>query len=300
MQVDRRTVGVVIVGVLGALALAFAAATLTSPAAQGGGSLVSTGDGSPALFQPDETLDPDPGPLPEPGPVLQAILVGLFVFTGLVSVYLLSIRDLVNIVIAVFVAGLGFWLLMALLSALVGPGGDIGSGEDTGAGLPSGSGGFGPLTGEAAPTSPLLLGAIGVVAVLALVILFGLSTDEPSPEQESEPDDEVPPETLTPVGAAAGRAADKLADQTTSTSNAVYRAWVDMTEALDVQNRQSTTPGEFAEAAIEAGMKPRDVEALTQLFEDVRYGDAAVSDERERQATDALRRIESTYAGDET
>jgi len=167
VQVDRRTVGVVIVGVLGALALAFAAATLTSPAAQGGGSLVSTGDGSPALFQPDETLDPDPGPLPEPGPVLQAILVGLFVFTGMVSVYLLSIRDLVNIVIAVFVAGLAFWLLMALLSALVGPGGDIGSGEDTGAGLPSGSGGFGPLTGEAAPTSPLLLGAIGVVAVLA-------------------------------------------------------------------------------------------------------------------------------------
>jgi len=291
----------VIVGLLGALALAFAAATLTSPAAQGGGSLVSIEGNSAALFQDDEVREPAPTPLPKVGPVFQALFLGLFALTLLVAVYVLSIRDIVSIVIAVFMAGVGFWLLIELISALTGSGGDFGFGENVGVGLPSGTSGFGPQAGESAPPSPLLLGTIGVVALLALVVLFGLSTDESSSEPESETeDDDVTPETLAPVGAAAGRAADQLADEATSTSNAVYRAWVDMTDALEVPNRQSTTPGEFADTAIEAGMKPRDVEELTRLFEDVRYGDAPVSEERERQATDALRRIESTYAGDET
>ncbi|WEL18297.1 Uncharacterized protein SVXHr_2141 [Halorhabdus sp. SVX81] len=301
MQVDRRTVGVVMVGVVGALALAFAAGTLTSPAAQGGGSLLSIEGNSTTLFQADDPQDIDSSPLPDVGPVVQILFLGLFVLTTAVAVYVLSVRDLITIVSAVVLAGLAFWLFMEVISALSGEGGDFGFAEDTGIGIPGGAGGFGPQAIESAPPSPFLLGSIGLVALLALVVLFGLSTDETpaEPEAESE-DDDVTPETLTPVGAAAGRAADQLADGTASTSNVVYRAWVDMTAALAVPNRQSTTPGEFAEAAIEAGMKPRDVEELTRLFEDVRYGDASVSEQRERRATEALRRIESTYAGDET
>ncbi|MFW5918119.1 MAG: hypothetical protein ACOCR0_01420 [Haloferacaceae archaeon] len=67
MQVDRRTVAVVIVGVLGALALAFAAATLTNSVSEGGGSLISIGGDSAALFQADEPRDPDLAPLPGSG-----------------------------------------------------------------------------------------------------------------------------------------------------------------------------------------------------------------------------------------
>ncbi|CCQ34257.1 hypothetical protein HLRTI_002201 [Halorhabdus tiamatea SARL4B] len=300
MQLDRRTVGVVVVGVLGALALTFAAGTLANPAAQGSGSLVSEDGDSSAVFQADDALEPDPQPLPELGPVLQTALLGLLGLTFVVALYVLSIRDLLSVVLAVLTAGIGFWLLMELIIALTGPGSDVGFGQDAGAGPPGGADGIAPEVGVSTPPSAFLLGIIAVVAVLALVVLFGLSTDEGPSEPDADVADDATPETLTPIGAAAGRAAAEIQDETTSTSNAVYRAWVDMTDALDVPNRAATTPGEFADVAIEAGMAPRDVEELTRLFEDVRYGDAPVSAARERQATDALRRIESTYAGDES
>jgi hypothetical protein len=46
-------------------------------------------------------------------------------------------------------------------------------------------------------------------------------------------------------------------------------------------------------------MQPDDVRELTDLFEEVRYGDREVTAERERRATDALRRIEESYAEEE-
>jgi hypothetical protein len=39
-----------------------------------------------------------------------------------------------------------------------------------------------------------------------------------------------------------------------------------------------------------------DVAELTRLFETIRYGGATPTEERERRAVEALRRIESTYA----
>lgn len=237
MQLDRRTVGVVVVGVLGALALTVAAGTLANPAAQGSGSLVSEEGGSSAVFQSDDALEPDPQPLPELDPVLQTVLLGVVALLFVASLYVLSIRDLISVVLAVAVAGIGFWLLMELIIALTGPGSDVGFGQDTGTGPPGGADGIASEVGVSTPPSALLLGIIAVFAVAALVVLLGLSTDEGPSETD-------------------------------------------------------------ADVAIEAGMEPRDVEKLTRLFEDVRYGDAPVSAARERQATDALRRIESTYASD--
>ncbi|WP_390215270.1 DUF4129 domain-containing protein [Halobaculum halobium] len=78
--------------------------------------------------------------------------------------------------------------------------------------------------------------------------------------------------------------------------NEVYRAWREMTGALAVDNPRSTTPAEFAVAAVDAGMDRDDVDTLTDLFEAVRYGAEPVTPEREREAVDALRRIEETYA----
>ncbi|RJS95802.1 DUF4129 domain-containing protein, partial [Halococcus sp. IIIV-5B] len=96
-------------------------------------------------------------------------------------------------------------------------------------------------------------------------------------------------------GRAAGRAADRI-EHDAGLENGVYRAWREMTDHLDVARPESSTPGEFARAATEAGMRGRDVDELTDLFTRVRYGDERVTDERERRATSALRRIEETYA----
>ncbi|MFT4891934.1 MAG: hypothetical protein ACI9YT_002871, partial [Halobacteriales archaeon] len=61
---------------------------------------------------------------------------------------------------------------------------------------------------------------------------------------------------------------------------------------------QSSTPGEFATEAIDAGMAPEDVNRLTELFEAVRYGGREPTEKRERTAIETLRRIEDQYADD--
>jgi len=71
-----------------------------------------------------------------------------------------------------------------------------------------------------------------------------------------------------------------------------------MTDHLEVRDPTSSTPAEFATAAVEAGMAREHVDELTELFEAVRYGGADVTEDRERRAVEALRRIEATYAGD--
>ncbi len=61
-------------------------------------------------------------------------------------------------------------------------------------------------------------------------------------------------------------------------------------------NPDAATPTEFAAAAVDAGMAREDVEALTEVFEAVRYGAAEPTAAREREAVEALRRIERAYA----
>jgi len=67
-----------------------------------------------------------------------------------------------------------------------------------------------------------------------------------------------------------------------------------MTSLLAVPHPESHTPGEFADAAVDLGMDECDVDALTELYEEVRYGrrDAA---SREERALDVLRNIEAEY-----
>ena len=113
-----------------------------------------------------------------------------------------------------------------------------------------------------------------------------------APEVE---DDESKPDPAA-VGTAAGRAAEHIEDDA---QNAVYRAWREMTALLDLPDPAVTTPGEFADEAITVGMNPEDVGHLTDLFEEVRYGNAPVTADRKQRARDALRRIESRYEKDE-
>jgi hypothetical protein len=71
-----------------------------------------------------------------------------------------------------------------------------------------------------------------------------------------------------------------------------------MTGYLDVDSPESSTPAEFADAAVDAGMSDGDVDELTRLFEEVRYGGKDPTDDRESRALAALRRIDSEYADD--
>jgi hypothetical protein len=160
----------------------------------------------------------------------------------------------------------------------------------------SGAPGTGSGTSVTDPSILLLVG-LGVALVAAVALLFVSSSgDDPDYEEGAvEPD---PDPDVAAVGRAAGEAADRI-EEPTDVDNEVYRAWREMTTHLDVANPRSSTPAEFAAAAVDAGMAREDVEELTALFEQVRYGGESPTEEHERRAIEALRRIEREYAGDD-
>lgn len=172
---------------------------------------------------------------------------------------------------------------------------DLGAGESGGSGAGADDG-----------TQDLPLAVVAVVAVLAVaavgavLVTRGDSGEDDPFEALEDGDDEVEDELVDvdEFAAAAGRAADRIED-TDDVDNEIYRAWVEMTAYLDVPHPESSTPGEFAVAAVDAGIDREDVRELTDLFERVRYGHTAATSEREDRALDALRRIEAQYGGDE-
>ncbi|MDS0280994.1 DUF4129 domain-containing protein [Haloarcula onubensis] len=200
----------------------------------------------------------------------------------------------------VVVAGLTSVLLTVAAVVAVASRSPVISGTFVGNGS-NGSAAAGVTSGAPPPESLWTLGAVGsfvVVAVAGAVLLRGTGTETWSTrdgEERTEAADRV--DRRTAVGDAAGRAADRLAAEA-APENAVYRAWREMTAALDVSNPAATTPGEFAAAAERAGMDADDVATLTDLFESVRYGDSAPTDERERRAERALRNIERAYGSE--
>jgi hypothetical protein len=170
---------------------------------------------------------------------------------------------------------------------------------------PGEANGSGSGEGDAAPDLP-----IAVVAVLAILAIAAVGAvlvtredgDEDDPFAALEDGDaEQEAEELVDVdefAAAAGRAADRIED-TDDVDNEIYRAWVEMTTYLDVPHPESSTPGEFVVAAVDAGIDREDVSELTDLFERVRYGHTTATSEREARALDALRRIEAQYGGED-
>jgi hypothetical protein len=144
----------------------------------------------------------------------------------------------------------------------------------------------------------VLVAATLVVGLIGYALLSSTDDDETDaepPEHGSAEDGDR--RRVTEIGNVAGRLADRL-ERTTSTENEVFRAWVEMTRHLPVEHPRSSTPSEFADAAVEAGVSRDDVTELTELFEEVRYGGEPVTEDRERRAVEALRHIEAEY-GDE-
>ena len=296
---NRRTVEAAVIAVLCILAVAVGAATLTSPATsgEGGGGLFGDGDGDGSFATPEPREEPEVGPeiplLDEFLLVLAAL--ALLALLGYLFVYWRRVLRL--LVVIVIVAAVLFAAVMLLLqfvdtdeseSVLPDDLGQPGEGD-------TGSAGEGD-TGSATPTPLAVLGVLVLALVGVALVLFGTTR---SPR---EPDEEVTNAgdggDAAAVGRAAGRAADRL-EAGTDLDNEVYRAWREMTGLLEVKNPETKAPREFAAAAIEAGMNPDDVDELTRLFEDVRYGGRAATEEDERRAIDVFRRIETTYGNSE-
>ena len=306
----------VAIALLCIVALGLGAATLTSVTDSGA-------DGGVTLPDQDvnETVDDDPeGPLePEPGAGGQQLLeengeciagydqtditwITLVVALGASVLVLVRKR-------AVMAAAITFPLVlipmlgaMVVLFAFLGcppPGGEAaqnlveqnGTAESFGEALGAGDDESTPID------SRLQLGGLLLAIVLTLV-LVGLWVNRRN--ADTLPDENTvssPADQQEELGAAAGAAADELASDATL-ENAVYRAWAEMTDALDIERPETSTPAEFADAALEARLDSRDVSVLTDLFEEVRYGTAEATPERERRAREALRRIEEEYTED--
>lgn len=305
---NRNRIAVLVVALLCVGALAAAAATVDAPRASdagtGSGSGDSAGDGPASGVQtPMETQETD-GLVPSWFRVVALAVFGVaLLITLAVVVRTLDLRTATRVAVVVLVIGL---VGLALMWA-IGPF-DTSLGSTTQSGQPDyanndtgGSGEGGRQTDPAnrqfdVPVA--LLAAFGLVAVVLVGAIARFSDSEESVPAPVAGDGTTGSESegVKAVGEAAGRAADRIDDRDGDVENAVYRAWREMTTALDVDAPATTTPEEFAEAAVDAGMDDEDVRELTWLFEEVRYGDAAVTDERERRARDALRRIESAYA----
>lgn len=166
-----------------------------------------------------------------------------------------------------------------------------------------------PAAGGAANTetmlsTPFLLGvllAVMIAVVVAFVAYRASSNDTDAAADDDDDNQDSPPhaggdeEALSAIGTVAGETAGRI-ETGMSNDNEVYRAWMEMTTHLDVQNPEASTPAEFATAAEDAGMERTHVEELTELFRRVRYGGADPTADREERAATALRTIEAHYA----
>lgn len=303
----RDTTRSAIIAGLAILAVAFAAATLDSTVVPG-----NSGPGGPG----SGSGDGDGGVLsrpPEAGPgttvqlpfltVLLAILAGIATL-ALVAYMIVYWREALAVVlVGIAVLGLVFVLIQVLSSLggtsrspmlTPGNGSIFGGGGGAGGGGAGGGAGGGDGSGTALPLAPVLL----VVFVIGLALtgaVLGLFKTARVDTREDLEESEVDGESDTAVGRAAGRAADRLEEQV-DVDNEVYRAWREMVALLDVDEPDTCTPGEFATAAIEGGLGPEDVDELTRLFEDVRYGETRPTEEYERRAITVFRRIEDRYS----
>jgi hypothetical protein len=316
---DRRTAVAAVLAVVAVVALGVAAATVDSAVDAGSGGLPSGGgvpsdDADFGFGNETDTSDPpdddedfalSAGSLPYCYPWLDSPLavwsiVGVFVAVAAFA-YLRTRSVLVPVATVatfgppVFFAhtllttcstGGGWFLLADLLADLRGP---FLAGEGGGAGL----GGSGVSTPTAA------LGAVLFVALFAAVFLLFAATgdEESSSGGESDDPEARDADRVEAVARAAGRAADRI-EADADADNEIFRAWATMTDLLDVDRPRSSTPTEFAAAAVDAGMDADDVRELTSLFEAVRYGGAEATADREARAVAALRRIEREYGGD--
>jgi len=309
----KQNIRVVAVALLCVLVIGFAAATLSSPVDPGSGDGSGPGDGSDSSANGDPNIPESNGPgnLNGSGQGQQngsewdycyqpldeePIWVPLIAGTLVIGVGTSMLFDRTQALKAMFIF---FWpLLLVVIAATAGceppPSQQVVAetiNSTTANASQDGGGGERTFT---TPTS--IIAILFVVAALGVVAAVFLRDDGEDEQIATEPEiDEE--ERQAVIGSAAGEAADRIENEA-ELENEVYRAWAKMAEPLPVEQPQTSTPAEFASAAREAGIEREDVSELTTLFEEVRYGTAAPTEEREQRAVEALRRIERHYAED--
>jgi hypothetical protein len=300
--VNRDALGPALVALLAIVALGIGASALdtrsTGGTAGSGGGSGGIGDGTVSGLGQLAPTDTNAGPA-IPKIVLQLFVVALYIGL-LVGLYLWrdNLREFGTIV-----AGMAIFVLTAAVVLLYGDFGSSGKSNSSGArgfferplSIPGGGSGQSSNEALTVTNDPLLLAlAIAVALVIAVIVLVRFRNDDSTPESEPEAENA---ETMTELGRVAGRAADRIADDA-DPANEVYRAWHEMTDQLELSNPESSTPGEFARAATDAGMAREDVDELTDLFRIVRYGGSDPTAERESRAVSALQRIKDEYGGE--
>ncbi|WP_306059541.1 DUF4129 domain-containing protein [Natronococcus wangiae] len=291
-----------VAAVAGIVAIALAAATVRSPLETAGTGGTGGGGGSGA-GQPPAAVPSGGGEIP---PFLEYLVYAVIALLAIVVVWYLlaNRRDAVKLIaIGVSVALVTAVLVYGLINAGDLVGSSNVSPQEPGNESPAFSEGGdepGGDDGSSVPTDPLLV----VLALITAAFVGGLVLSRGSGGSDgtaSEPGAAAPTEAeadAAAVGSAAGRAADRI-DEGAAVDNEVYRAWREMTALLEVERPESSTPREFAGAAVDAGLRRDHVEELTRLFEDVRYGDVETTSAMEERAASVLRRIETEYARDE-
>jgi hypothetical protein len=287
-RLTSAAVAGLVVLVVGLAAATLGETTQRSETGVTGGSSGGAGSGGGSLAR-DVVATGEPIPFL----TLVAVLVALVLVAGAIRYPLQTLTEVGRMAaIAGLVLGV-LWLLLNVLPVQPPEGDDQ---QSAPAGLEGvGGGGPGASEGGTMVPTPELLGilVVGLLAVGLLAIVVRNADVGPDNERSAEAD----AETLAAIGRSAGRAADRLGESDAVLDNEVYVAWKEMTEYLDLEHADARTPGEFRTAALGAGMAAPDVDDLTVLFEEVRYGGAPATDEREARATRALRRIEDRYAG---
>lgn len=287
-----------LIGAIAIVAVALAAATLESTVvpepggSSGPGFIGAEGEGG---------LLPIPKSRPPPGFAFDIpFLVEIFMIAAVIAIVISIIgmffywRETLQMLGALAALFALIYLLFELLGSGTLPE-PTAAGVGNGSFLGGGGGGAEVETSQPSPPSVVLLLILGLAIVGVAVGLFRARGTGAS---DTEEDAEEPTPEPAAVGRAAGRAADRL-EQETQVDNEIYRAWREMTALLDIDEPESTTPGEFASAAVDAGLGQDDVEELTRLFEDVRYGRTEPSSELEGRAITVFRRIENRYTEDE-
>ncbi|WP_281195155.1 DUF4129 domain-containing protein [Halorubrum sp. F4] len=314
----RETLSTALLALLAVVALGIAAATLDSAVAVDGGGGFSGGveggagpNDDPGEVSPSETSG-GPTVLALPPicyPVLRSPSALLLLAAGLLVIGALAYRDTGSRFAAAVVAGtVGFpvgvvWYGLSSCRDPVTPGElDLGlAGEEEGL-LPAGGGGGSGLAGGSGNVSTpeaVFLAVVVLAILVSLLVLVAAAGDDETPPGSRGPAEPEPDPTdpdLAELARTAGKAADRI--ESDAGENGVYRAWREMTEALEIDRPASATPTEFAAAAVEAGVDEEPVSELTDVFEQVRYGGADPTDDRERRAAAALRRIEAEHGGE--
>lgn len=219
--------------------------------------------------------------------VLLLVVAWLYGRDGLSTVARLFVENILAAVfVLLFFAGVRLLMLYALPASSGSSG--AGSGEQTGG---EGAGGAGGAEGAEGAIPPIVM-VLVALAVLLLVLYVAMQRGQAETESRAGG-------TSVPRPDAAGSEPDEQAIdiEDVPQTNAVYRAWRDMaTRAVDVSER-TVTASEVARAAIRSGFDRQAVGRLTALFEEVRYGDRPVTEERERHAEAALRALDDAEEG---